>query len=157
MRRRLHRLTGPATRQRKSIPEGARHTEEWEGLVVPQELGCVYIVQGHPQEALAEMEKDPEPVWRIFGLALAYHALGKKEESDAALKEFIAKYRSEGPYDIAQIYAFRGEADEAFRWLQRAYAERDPGLQEVNGDPLLKNLRSDPRYVAFLKKIGLHA
>ena len=54
-------------------------------------LGMVYLAQAHPQEALAEIEREPEPDFRLFGLALAYHALGRKKESDAALAELIAK------------------------------------------------------------------
>ena len=60
-------------------------------------------------------------------------------------------------YEIAQVYAFRNQPDEAFEWLERAYAQRDGGLPLTNIDPLLKNLRSDPRYAAFLKKIRLPA
>jgi len=55
------------------------------------------------------------------------------------------------------VYAFRGEADRAFEWLERAYAQRDSGLAEMKGDPLLKSLERDPRYAAFLKKMRLPA
>ena len=46
-------------------------------------------------------------------------------------------------------------ADHAFAWLDRAYAQRDPGLASLKGDPLLKNLEKDPRYAALLKKMRL--
>jgi tetratricopeptide (TPR) repeat protein len=88
-------------------------------------------------------------------LALAYHALGQKQKSDRALAELIAKYQKYSGFQIAEIYAFRGEADEAFKWLERAYVERDGGLTFVKGDPLLASLQSDPRYSAFLKKMRL--
>jgi hypothetical protein len=52
---------------------------------------------------------------------------------------------------IAEVYAYRGETDKAFEWLERAYAQRDPGLAGIKGDPLLKNLAADSRYTAFLK------
>ena len=59
-------------------------------------------------------------------------------------------------YQIAEVYAFRGEADKAFEWLGRAYDERDPGLPpHLKGDPLLKNIRHDPRYNALLEKMRL--
>jgi len=118
-------------------------------------LGQVYLAQAHPQEALAEMELEPEPFWRLYGQALAYHALGRKKESDAALAELIAKYRAEAAYQVAEVYAFRGEADRAFEWLERAYAQRDGGLAQMKSDPLLKSLERDPRYAAFLKKMRL--
>ena len=118
-------------------------------------LGRVYLVQGHPQEALAEMEKEPDLTWRGQGLALAYYALGKKKESDVALSEYVAKFHAEGAFQIAEVYAFRGESDRAFEWLERAYTQRDGGLSEMKGDPLLKNIEHDPRYAAFLKKMKL--
>jgi hypothetical protein len=76
---------------------------------------------------------------------------------EAALAEYVAKYHAEWAYQIAELYAFRGEIDRAFEWLERAYAQRDPGLSEMKCDPLLKSLERDPRYAAFLKKMRLPA
>jgi tetratricopeptide (TPR) repeat protein len=118
-------------------------------------LGLVYLTQGHPQQALAEMDREPELWFRLWGHSLAYHALGRKEESDAALAELLAKYQASAAFQIAEVHAFRGEADQAFEWLDRAYAQRDAGLNVVKGDPLLKSLERDPRYTAFLKKMRL--
>jgi len=73
---------------------------------VHHDLARVYLAQQRPQEALAEIEQEPEPVWRLFGQALVYHELGNKKEADAALGEFIAKY-SEDAYQVATAYAFR--------------------------------------------------
>ena len=120
-------------------------------------LSRVYLARSHPQEALAEAERDTDPEFRLQGLALAYHALARKQESDLALAELIAKYRLYTAFQIAEVYAFRGEADAAFTWLERAYEQRDSGLPEMKGDPLLKNLERDPRYAVFLKKMRLPA
>jgi len=120
-------------------------------------LGQVYLAQSHPQEALAEMEREPDLNWRLYGLALANHALGRARESDAALAELTAKYDTTQAFQIADVYAFRGESDRAFQWLERAYAQRDGGLTWIKGDPLLKSLQRDPRYAAFLKKMRLPA
>jgi hypothetical protein len=84
-----------------------------------------------------------------------YHALGREKESDAALAELVSKYHAEGAFQIAEVYAFRGESDKAFEWLERAYAQRDSGLAELKGDPLVKSLEHDPRYAAFLNKMRL--
>lgn len=118
-------------------------------------IGRVYLVQSRPQEALAEMLLEKRPAFRLFGLGLAYHALGRKQESDASLAELIQKFPTGYPYQIAELYAFRGENEKAFEWLERAYAEPDPGLREMKAEPLLNSLRRDPRYTALLKKIGL--
>jgi TolB-like protein/DNA-binding winged helix-turn-helix (wHTH) protein/Flp pilus assembly protein TadD len=120
-------------------------------------LGLVYLAHALPQDALAEMERESERPLRLYGKALAYYALGKKNESDAALAEFVANYQAVDAYQVAEVYAFRGESDRAFAWLERAYAQHDSGLTLIKGDPLLKNVRSDPRYAAFLKKMRLPA
>ena len=62
----------------------------------------------------------------MIGLPMAYHALGRKADSDTALAALIAKYDKDAPYDIAYIYAFRGDADHAFEWLDKAVGVHDP-------------------------------
>jgi tetratricopeptide (TPR) repeat protein len=118
-------------------------------------LGQLDLARSNPTAALQEIEREKEPSWRRQGLALVYHALGTKKEADAALRELLEKDKEDSAFQIAQVYAFRGEADEAFKWLERAHAQRDPGLAEMKGDLLLKSLESDPRYSAFLKKMRL--
>jgi hypothetical protein len=56
---------------------------------------------------------------------------------------------------IAQVYAFRNQSDEAFEWLDRAYAQHGSDLIETKMEPLLKSLHKDPRYAALLKKLNL--
>jgi len=72
-------------------------------------LGRIYLAQGHPQEGLAEIEREPNPIWQLYSRALAYHALGRKKESDASLAEFVTKYRADWAFQIAEVYAFRAE------------------------------------------------
>jgi TolB-like protein/Tfp pilus assembly protein PilF len=120
-------------------------------------LGLIYITHSNPQQALVELDQVKDPYWRLPGLAMIYHSLGKKPESDAALAEFIEKYQAGGAYNVAQVYAFRGEADQAFVWLERAYAQRDGGMFLVKVDPMLKTLRPDPRFKALLNKMRLPA
>src|SRR5882762_6179217 len=124
----------------------------WPG---PGLLGEIYVMQGRPQDALPEIELVRQPFLRAFLYAIAYHALDREKESDTALRELVAKYHEGGGYQIAQVYAFRNQSDEAFEWLDRAYAQRDSGLIGTKVDPLLKSLRKDPRYAAFLKKLNL--
>ena len=85
-------------------------------------------MQGRPQNALREIEHVPYPPVRAHLYALTYHALGRKKESDAALRELMTKYHASNAFEIATIYAFRNQTDEAFEWLDRAYAQRDPRL-----------------------------
>jgi serine/threonine-protein kinase len=86
---------------------------------------------------------------------MAEHSLGHAQASDEALKKLTADYGFNAAYQIAQAHAWRGDADAAMQWLDRAFAQRDGGLVEVKYDPLLRSLRSDPRYLALLKKMNL--
>jgi tetratricopeptide (TPR) repeat protein len=119
------------------------------------QLGRIYLTQSKTEEALAEMQKEPEPLFRGQGVALAYHAAGKRKEADAALADYIKEFHNDAAFQIAEIYAYRGETDKAFEWLERAYKQRDGGLAAMKGDPLLRNIEKDPRYHAFLQKMKL--
>jgi tetratricopeptide (TPR) repeat protein len=121
----------------------------------PIMLSRVYLRQGRPQDALTEIDHVHSAVYHTYLYALTYYALGRKKESDAALQELIIKYRASDAFEIASVYAFRSQADEAFEWLDRAYAQRDPSLMTTNVEPLLKSLHNDPRFAAFLKKLNL--
>jgi serine/threonine-protein kinase len=102
------------------------------------------------------MQRVPEAQWRLVGLPLAYYALRQKQESEAVLREAKAKYAVSMPYQIALVHAYRGEIDEAFEWLDRAYVARDTGLAWfLRTDPFLANIRSDARYTALLGRMKL--
>src|SRR6202051_3023990 len=111
-------------------------------------LSRIYIIQGRPQDALPEIELVRYDTVRAFMYPIAYYALGRKKESDAALSELVAKYHASSAYQIAQVYAFRNQSDKAFEWLDRAYAQHDSGLIHTKVDPLLKSLHNDPRFAA---------
>ncbi len=117
-------------------------------------IGGILLNKGDAKPALAEMQLEPGGSWRLDGQAMAYHALGRKAESDAMLAELIQKYEKEAAWNIAYIYAFRGEADRAFEWLDKAIAYRDPGLSLTAVSWQFSNLHNDPRWLPFLRKIG---
>jgi tetratricopeptide (TPR) repeat protein len=118
-------------------------------------LGKIYIAEGKPQQALAEIEKEPVDWEKLADRAFVYHALNREQDSNAALADLIAKHDTDSAYQIAQVYAFRGDSDKSFEWLERAYRQRDPGLPAIKIDPLLKNLRRDSRYSQLLHKMRL--
>ncbi|MDX6457727.1 MAG: hypothetical protein QOE55_1424, partial [Acidobacteriaceae bacterium] len=118
-------------------------------------LDKILIAEGKPQQALVEIEKEPIEWGKFTGQPLAYHALGREQDSNAALAALIAKYHALAPYQIAQVYAYCGDADKSFEWLERAYEQRDPGLPEIKSNPLFKNLLHDPRYSDLLRKMHL--
>jgi TolB-like protein/Flp pilus assembly protein TadD len=118
-------------------------------------LGKILIAEGKPQQALAEIEKEPNDWEKLTDQALVYHALGREQDSNGALTKLIAKHATDSAYQIAGVYAYRRESDKSFEWLERAYEQRDAGLPEIKADPLLKNLRHDPRYTELLNKMHL--
>ncbi len=117
-------------------------------------MGAILLAKGDPKAALAEMQQEPPGSWHQDGLALAYFALGRKAESDAALAELIKKYEKESSWNIAYDYAFRGDADRAFEWLDKAIFYHDPGVSLTGVHWLFNNVRDDPRWLPFLRKIG---
>jgi len=118
------------------------------------ELGNALLLKGDAQGALAEIEQETSEVWKMIGLPMAYHALERKADSDAALAALIAKWEKDCPYNIAYVYAYRGEADKAFEWLDNAVEYGDPGLAEIVTDNLFDKIHADPRWLAFLRKLG---
>ncbi len=118
-------------------------------------IGRNYLLMGKPELALKEIEQENMEIFKTFGLALAYHALGNKKNADEMLKNFTDNYQNSWAYLLAQLHAFRGEKDAAFEWLEIAYKRKDSWLFWLKADPLLKNLEDDPRHKSFLQKMNL--
>ena len=117
--------------------------------------GEILLQRRRPLEALTEIEQEPAEIWRLTGEALAYHALGRDNDSNAALTQLIKDHQGNMAYQIAEVYADRGESNKAFEWLNRAYEQRDAGLRSLKIDPYLKSLSHDARYADILKKLRL--
>src|SRR5215813_14645750 len=117
--------------------------------------GLVLSAEGRQQEALAEMENDTADWEKLTGEALTYFAIGRREESERSLNKLIAVHQNACAYQVAEVYAYRGECDNAFAWLDRAYRQRDPGISELRHDPLVGSLSHDPRFTALVTKMRL--
>jgi TolB-like protein/Tfp pilus assembly protein PilF len=113
------------------------------------------LLAGRYQDALSEAKKEQEANWSLLLKVFALFSLGRQEESDAGLKTFIETYHEFWAYQIAEVYAWRNEADEAFNWLEAAFQYRDPGLSNLLSDSTLSNIYDDPRWEPFLNKVGL--
>jgi TolB-like protein/tetratricopeptide (TPR) repeat protein len=118
-------------------------------------LASAELMDHKPEAAIAAARKSVEKVFHRQFEAVGYHDLGRARESQAALDAMIARNSADAPFQIAGVYAWRGETDKAFEWLDRAVAAHDGGLSEIRLEPLMRGLRRDPRYRALEKKIGL--
>jgi TolB-like protein len=119
------------------------------------DLGTLQLLEGRAQDALDTFRKIDNEGFRLTSVAMAEHTLGHVRESQHALEQLIAQHATEAAFQIAEIFAWRGENDRAFEWLERAYQQRDGGLSDIKTDPPLANLRDDPRYKVFLRKMNL--
>ena len=81
-------------------------------------------------------------------------ALAPRQLSDRALRELKEKRSTDAAFQIAMAHAVRGEPDDAFEWLEKAYVQRDSGCALAKLEPLLRPIHGDPRWPAFLKKVG---
>ncbi len=126
-----------------------------EHAYAPLDLGLISLLENNPVGALAEFTRTPIEPFRLTGVVMAECDLGHAASSQQALDLLIAKHAQGYAYQIAEAYAWRGEPDNAFIWLDRACAQRDAGLQRLKYDPTLRSLHGDARYSALLRKVGL--
>jgi len=113
------------------------------------------LLEGKAEDALSTYRKIDDDGFRLYGITMSEHTLGHSKASQQALDEAITKHAQDSAYQIAEAHAWRGEKNDAFDWLERAYRQRDGGLAETKIDPLFENLHGDPRYQAMLRKLNL--
>jgi TolB-like protein/Tfp pilus assembly protein PilF len=118
------------------------------------QLGMVLLQKGDAAAALAEIEQEKNETWRMVALPMAYCALGRATDADVAREALIAKYEKDWSYNIAYVFAFCGQSDKAFEWLDKAVAYQDGGLYEIVAQKLFDKIHSDPRWLPFLRKLG---
>jgi TolB-like protein/predicted Zn-dependent protease len=118
-------------------------------------LALSLLRQGKPEAALEELKQEPEETYRMTGQVLALDAIGRRDEADRIIAVAERKYGDSGFAGFVMIYASRNDLDKAFYWLDRGYAMHDGGLPYLASDYYGRNLRSDPRFKAFLRKMNL--
>jgi len=136
-----------AGRKMAELQPSASSSHRWQVLVAVQ--------RGDGETALREAQLEPDDRIRSFELALAQYIRGDHKAADAALADLIANSRDSLAYQIAQVYAVRGEKDKAFEWLQIAFDNHDGGMPSLLVDPVLRGLRDDARYKNLVVKVGL--
>ena len=129
--------------------------------LAPQRVGTrsflaqTLLAQGRVEEAADEARQEPEDGFRLCAVAITAHALGRVAASDAALRELVDKHADLWGLQVAEVHAARGDVDEAFRWLERAFERRDTGLARAKTNPSLRALHDDARWATLLERMGL--
>lgn len=118
-------------------------------------MGNVQLSLGHPQKALDYIEKDSGPFWNLYRKSMAVYAMGNIPEADMLLKQLITNWGDKTWPNIADVYAYRGEKDNAFKWLELALENKDSSLLEILNYPAMQNLWGDPRWNEFINKLPL--
>jgi TolB-like protein len=115
----------------------------------------VKALQGKGESALREAAQEADPFWRRYAQILALSSAQRPEEAEPLLQAMVTEDDQVAAFQLAELYAFRGETENAFEWLQRAWDQKDPGLGTLLGNPLLANLVGDPRWPEYLEQLGL--
>jgi len=126
-----------------------------------QTLAIVLVKQGRFEESLVEAKKSIELSKRsnasLAFLGHVYGRMGKRAEAEAVIKELRERFdkREADGRDLAVVYAGLDDKDQAFAWLEKAYADRSNFLAVLRLEPMLDSLKSDPRWNDLLKRMGL--
>jgi adenylate cyclase len=117
-------------------------------------FGAVLLAQHRGEAALATMseESDPDARWCK---ASALWTLGRRQEADALFADASEKYAGTQAYELALYSALRNDRDETFKWLDRAYENRESDVVLIKAEPAFRSFRGDPRFAALLRKMKL--
>ncbi|HQR25348.1 MAG TPA: hypothetical protein PK163_11215, partial [Steroidobacteraceae bacterium] len=118
-------------------------------------LGDLLLLKGDATAALAEYQKEPIECFHLVGLTKAYHALGRKADSDAARAGMMHKCVDKKPFNVAATLAYLGDVDGAFQMLDKAAQIQDTDLGAVAIFPAFAGMHKDPRWLPLLRRLGL--
>ena len=126
-----------------------------DGKSDPRWLAMCYLIKRQPRDALLAAASLAAGSWQRLTIeAIAAAQLGDPTASDAALAALLRNYATDTQYQIAEVHAQRGEVDLAFATIALAWNLGDSGLTYLKTDQLLAPLHGDPRFAAWLRKIG---
>ncbi len=125
--------------------------------------GMAYVMKGMHREALADFEKalslSGATAGTIGAVGYTYGVMGRTQEARKQLTRLreLEKQKNVSAFYVALLYTGLGDKDQAFAWLDKAYEERSGYLMEIHVDPMFDPLRSDPRFHALVRRLGLEA
>jgi TolB-like protein/Tfp pilus assembly protein PilF len=117
--------------------------------------GVSYLMTGEVEKAREAFLQEGDEEYRTKGEALAFHALGHSAEFQETVAELARRWGGQWPSEVAHVYAWTGDIDRAFEWLQKSVAEEEGAFNPI--DPLLGPLHADPRWQITLESIGRSA
>ena len=117
-------------------------------------LGLALLANGETQAAVEAIEQETIETYRLSGLAFAHYELGQQDESDRFLAELIEKHAKEASLEVASVFAWRGDNNHAFEWLERSLENDETALANIASHYTFRNLHDDRRWQPFLAKIG---
>ena len=142
-------------------PERALAKLDTVRLLAPQRHGLnffrcyAYLMMGEVELARQAIEDEPGESNQASGRALVFHELGQKADFEREVSRLIELAGEEYGSEVALVYAWAGNLDEAFYWLEK---ERETGAgsgwTQILGYPQVKNLAGDPRWLPFLRSVG---
>ena len=117
-------------------------------------LGVVWLAAGEPEKALRYFEQLPQS-WNDIGRLLALHDLGRFDEFESGFEKFVVNRVNNGDFEgIARIYAWTGQNDLAFEYLERMIERHGPSSAASVDTDLYEPIKTDPRWQAFLERNG---
>jgi TolB-like protein/lipoprotein NlpI len=118
-------------------------------------IGMALLFKGEAGAALEAFTRETDEEYQVKGQAVALFALGKEQEFQARLTELIERWGDEWPSEVAHVFAYTGNADGAFQWLEKAIQQREEGMIEQIMHPLYWGIHEDPRWLSTLESIGV--
>jgi TolB-like protein len=118
-------------------------------------LGEALLRKGEPEAALTAFQQEEDDEWRVKGTALALYDLERLTEYEAAFADLRKNWGKRWPVEVAHVYAWTGNADAVFAWLEKEYETN--GLGGVMVDNFFNNFHDDPRWLPLLEKAGVSA
>ena len=115
----------------------------------------VFLAKGDFDEAKKEIEKEESKFFSLYGKNFVYFDENNKQSTKELFDEFLNKYSESDPANTADLYAFRGDFEKSFEYLNKAFDIKDPVLIEALSYPSFRPIYKDYRWREFIKKIDL--
>ena len=116
------------------------------------EIGVGYLLKDDPERALEYFEKESDDEWNVKGRALGHYELGNDAEFQALLQELIDGWGERWPSEVAHVYSWTGDPDQAFAWLDKAIEISEAGVRTQFMSPMYRNVTDDARWEVFRER-----